>query len=609
MGNEGLRDEWRKLIPTKDFLNKESSSDGIEKKAQRSGGSEGVGTLGSVVSGTGGIGQAVFMRPLDYRPEFASPDRWLLPRDFGTRAKYWRMFYEFDPVVGSVIDIYSEMMWSDFDVVNVEDDGIKEEVEVMLHDLLKLQTLMRNVAVEFLIVGEAIVHLFYDQTKGLWSGAVFHRAEDVEVIDLNMVAVEPVLVLKMSEDDLKNLRKLKKVYDRLGEVYGKEEFGSLFWLNSDYVEEALRNRKVMLEPLNVGYVPRKLHMYSERGVSLLTRLWRVFMFEDALFSASITTAKRHAAPVKVVTMGDLGSGYIPTDEQVKSLLSVLAQAETDVQSWVFVPPGTRFEAWGTTERLMGISKEYEIIERLKLTALGVSKDFITGASTFASAQASLQVFLSRLLSFRNMLEENFIYPKILRPIVKVRKWRVPTKAEVEHKIVKKITDEVDYVKPEIRWKKTLKPSVDRELLDAYRDLVRDFEMKLSARTVAEAVGLSWDQELRKRIEEEESGKFMGVEKEKQEGMFGGGFGMPPVETAPIGEGGVEGLIGEPTVEMGGGEGVRMHAGGVMRKDDKFLSGENYYKRGFLIDKINNGDIIEERIKRGTVKMNKMKKGS
>lgn len=592
----GNLEDWKNIIPSTSKSSNEQSTDKQDSKIEKQAQSVDIGATSSIGAGGipfgAGMAQSVFTRPLDYRPEFASPDRWLLPKDLGTQIKYWRMFYELDPLIGSVIDVYSEMMWSEFTILNV-DGEIKRNLELMLNDLLHLQNLMKNVAVEFLVSGEAIVHLFYDKSYGLWSGYVFHKPEDVSVIDLNLVSLEPILILNLNEEDLKNLRKLKKLYDAFDKVYEgeqqkKESLSQMFWLESDYIEEALRSKKVILEPLNVGYIPRKLHPYNERGVSLLTRLWRVLMFEDALFSASIATAKRHASPVKVVSMGDLASGYIPTEQQIKGLLSALAQAETDVHAWVSVPPGTRFEAWGTTDRLMGISKEYEIIERLKLTALGVSKDFITGASTFASAQASLQVFLSRLLSFRNMLEETFIYPKLLKTIVKVNRWRMPTQAEVEHKIIKSPESEKDFVRPRIRWAKSLKPVVDRELLDAYKDIVRDFEIKLSKDTVMNVVGLDWSQELRKKIMEEQAEKLFETESKQDFGV--GGF--PSAPSVPPEIGGLEEIAPPPEAETGGGEAITMHAGSV--KEDNFLKGVHKYS-GSLIDKINDSNIIRDRI--------------
>jgi hypothetical protein len=309
------------------------------------------------------------------------------------------------------------------------------------------------------------------------------------------------------------------------------------------------------------------------------------MYEDAVMNTTLQTAKRHSAPVKTVTMGDLASGYIPTQAQVDALLRSLAQAEADPQAWIFVPPGTRFDAWGTVDRIMGISREYEVIERMKLIGLGVSRDFVLGTSTFASAQASLQVFMSRLLTFRSFIEEVFIKPKLFQTIAKVRKYKLPTQAEVEHKI---ITDKEDrgYIIPEIRWDKSLKPEVKADLLDAYTKLVREFKVELSQRTIYSLVGLDWRDEIRKILQEK--GVLQLLEKikkkeqlsEQERGLLRE-FGLGDVRFEPAGmPGGIEGIAPEPTVAPTA-EGITMHASSTSPEVTDEMVKEYAVKHGLL----------------------------
>uniref|UniRef100_A0A7V3J9T3 Portal protein n=1 Tax=candidate division CPR3 bacterium TaxID=2268181 RepID=A0A7V3J9T3_UNCC3 len=542
---------------------------------------------------TGGFGQAsgiMFTRPVEYRPEFASPDRWSFPKSLQERNRIWRMFYMVDGIAGPVVDVYVEMAMGGYDIVGRGIEGsIKETLESMCQEV-RLSHLVSAIMREFLVIGEAVPHLFFDESKGYWDSWTLHKPENIEVLDTQLVASDPVLFLEVSGEELRMLKKILKAIEVGGvEVRGKK-----------FLTELVSSKKVMLEPLNVTFIPRLLHPYDVRGMSLFSRLWRIWMYEDAIMNATIQTAKRHAAPVKTVQMGDVASGYIPSEGQVDDLLRALAQAEMDPHAWIAVPPTTKFDAWGTVERVMGIRNEYDVIERMKLLALGVSRDFVTGSSTFAAAQAGLQVFLSRLLWFRNFIEEVFIYPKVFEIIVRVNDWRLPSSADVSHRIVTEKNRK--YVSPMIVWDKPLRPRVDKDMLDVYRELVDTFKVKVSERTISDVAGLDWEDELRKSIEEEAIKKVLAEKKEERTLMEDiypspvrdlGEEPVIPPEAAP--EEALEKTAPLPEEEME--KEVRMHASSRKNflKDgrDVFLSGVYRMKKPLgdidnIVDRLSKG---------------------
>ena len=849
-------------------LSKSASKKGVKKQAlDFTGGPSGASSYTNPYGGGG----TFFTRPIDYKPEFASPDRYLLPKDIKQLNDYWRMFYKIDPVAGSVVDIYCEMPLSDYDITGQGVEGSIHDDLMTMSENINLLKLLNSIMVEFLVTGESIPHMYYDSSEKMWGGWGFHKGEEIEVVDSHFFGIEPFLVLKPSSEEIKQITKIKKLSEQLNIPIEGNQF----------MNQLLTKKEVALEPLNVTFIPRLLHAYDNRGSSLFNRLWRIFLFEDAVFNAcfrkgtlvtmhdytvknieeiekgekvldrrgkvqivqnawsekpakdlvritiagsqffdctenhkfpvlrnnkidckkygneqftgrlapnynryqkveaqyiqkgdylmfpryfeekqpdnvtknmarllgyyvaeaiaiklsksgnlgigwafggnienkkwvddvqiicknlnietvkydhgnrnkydymekwllehggqfsrtkrlskqvmqwpltlkkelikglyrgngcnpeklstcgyatksqnliyqirtiliqlgifssapskdkndlytiysggehgrqlakliwnnnvilkrrktehfwvddeyiyvrvkdikkiktkdlvynltvsgdhsyqvggcgtfnTIQTAKRHAAPVKTVSMGDLTSNYIPSNEQMTALLQKLAQSELDPHAWIAVLPGTKFEAWGTTDKIMGLKYEYDTIERIKLMALGVSKDFISGSQTFASAQAGLQVFLSRLLSFRLFVEEIFVNPKLFAPIVKVNKWSIPTKAEVDHKI--KTEDRRQEVKPRITWSKQLRPKYNKDLLDVYKMLVDTFDFKISKRTIARAADVDWEDEVRTSIEEE---------------------AIPPILTKPVDNKGEESSDFDFSTDMG-----------------------------------------------------------
>jgi len=197
---------------------------------------------------------------------------------------------------------------------------------------------------------------------------------------------------------------------------------------------------------------------------------------------------------------------------------MLNRAETDPNAWLIYHYGINFEQWGTTDKAITINKEHDVIERVKLLALGLSKSFMTGEVTYASAKSGLQVFLRRLLSLRQLLENIWIYPKFFRPISEINEWTTPTTSEINHKYrIKRTAQEIQeqnmVMVPSLKWKNKLDPTVDTDVLAAYQ-ILEKFGIRLSKSTVASSVGVDWKDELDKSLKEFKS------EEEKKMGTLG-----------------------------------------------------------------------------------------
>src|SRR5208282_5368423 len=139
--------------------------------------------------------------------------------------------------------------------------------------------------------------------------------------------------------------------------------------------------------------------------------WRVLMYEDAVFSASIQEARRMSAPIKVVKMGNERTGWIPGIAAEQKMADLLARAEVDPQAWLVTHYGVACEYWGSTGKGLSIDRTLETVERIKLMGLGIPKAVAVGETTYASAEKGLQVLLQRLKTFRNMVESKWMRPK------------------------------------------------------------------------------------------------------------------------------------------------------------------------------------------------------
>jgi hypothetical protein len=204
---------------------------------------------------------------------------------------------------------------------------------------------------------------------------------------------------------------------------------------------------------------------------------------------------------------------------------------------------------------MTVSKEYDFIERVKLTALGVSKAFVHGEVTYSSAEKGLQIFLERLKGMRSFFENVWWYPRFFGVMAQKNNWIKPTQAELSHKVRTKrskleLFNDRRYIVPSLVWAKSLDSQSNIEKVRVLMDLKARLGINVSRTDTLAAMGLNWEEQENKYREEDkiaaEIAKEHGVTpvQKKPEGGAAG-FGMPGGEELP----GVGTIT--PPAEMGG----------------------------------------------------------
>jgi hypothetical protein len=443
-------------------------------------------------SSVGGGGNALFHAQRPYLPEYETPDRYYFPKNRLEANRYWRMFFRDDPLFGTAVEMYSQMMFSDFDIVfeNESDKGIRNLLEDMCTGVEILNGL-QNMVKEFLVIGEAFPHLFFNKEKGVWSHLDFLNPDLIEVVDAPLIDMDPILHFVPSDEHVKLFSDTSKEAREIQKKFPPE-----------FLSKIRSKQKLHLSNKNVSYISRKLHMYDNRGTSLATRLWRIWMIEDAVANSTIAMFRRASSPLKVAKLGDPSMNYIPQPEEMNRVAEMLAQCELDPQSWFLYHYAINFETIGNQDRTVTYSREFDTIEKIKLIALGMSKSFVSGDASFANAKSGLQVFLRRLLSFRQFFENMWIYPKFLDPIIKVNDFHKPVPSEVRHRyrIRGRQDQQENYIRPKIIWRNNLDPKVDSDLLQAYGQL-KNSGFVISDTTFGNAVGLDPIEEVKKKADE------------------------------------------------------------------------------------------------------------
>lgn len=286
--------------------------------------------MGMMPNGGGGGGSAMYHMQRPYLPQVESPDRVQFPKSRQEANEDWRFFHKVDPILGTAIDMYAEMMVSDYDIVIGDESSreIGDTLEYMCERVSLIEKL-KYIIREYLLLGEAFPHCFFDDDLGIWTYIGMHNPDYVEVMDAPIVNMDPILNFVPDE----NTRRL--LSDGSPEA---REFRQR--LPAEFVSKIMARQKIRLSPLNATMIARKLHPYDVRGTSIVTRMWRIFMVEDAVYNSTIATFRRHASPVKVIKLGDPATGWIPAPGSETKLLEMLTRAESDPQCLVPETPVT-----------------------------------------------------------------------------------------------------------------------------------------------------------------------------------------------------------------------------------------------------------------------------
>lgn len=469
-------------------------------------------------------GNSVFTSSRGYLPEVDSIDRQSYPIYRILANKYWRLFYKLDPVIGAVIDLMGDLPFGDFQLAGEGVDGeIKQRLDDM-NDRVKLRSLLPSMAREFDVVGEVCPHAFYSNDMGAWDAITLHNPDYLEVVYSPFLRMDPIVEFVPDQ-------KLRAIVNATHPMLVRYRES----MPAELVSKLRSGENIPLDPVNCTFIPRRLHPYDIRGTSIISRLWRTLMAEDALWNSLIQTARRASAPIKIIKLGDPATGTIPSPEEEKRVLGLFAQAENDPQAWISYSYQIATEMGGAPERVMSIRDNYDLIERLKLTALGVSKALLSGEASYSAAAAGLTIFLQRMKARRQFFESEWILPKYFLPVAMANRWVKPTQAELSHGVRTKrswveLQDAGRFIVPNIEWAKSLDPQIERERIDAMVALEQQLKVKISDQKKYAAMGLNNEEEQKQIVREMEFKKHLA--------------GNDPMLQAAIG-------LAAPTTEDGG----------------------------------------------------------
>ena len=412
------------------------------------------------------------------------------PRAKQTHNKLMRQIYDFDPIAGPAIDLYSDLPWSSFDIGGISDPAILHIYEDALNNL-KLEHYLPQITANYLVYGRICLHFLFDAGPGVWTNFILHDDDDIRITPVPLLNEDPLVDLMPSA----SLKAFIMSKDERAGVY-KDMFPG------DLIDKIERGEPIPMDNSNTLYLPRRSMASDHLGTSMFSRIIGLITLERALFNASVSRAQRSAGTIRLLKMGRSGiDGWLPTDEEVTSAVTSLMMAEEDpVASIVgFKTSDVTVEsiAGSGQDALWKISDENAYIEAAKMKALGLSETMLSGDATYNNLDTSLSIFLEKVKTMRDFFTRKIIIERVFEPLAKAHGFyqkdsltkgrSLQPRGFMGGKVQIKDVSDSKLILPTIQWTKPLEPRMDSSLIELL-DKAEEKGLPITLRKWATATG-------------------------------------------------------------------------------------------------------------------------
>jgi len=254
------------------------------------------------------------------------------------------------------------------------------------------------------------------------------------------------------------------------------------------------------------------------------------MYEDKLREAQITIADNFIYPLKIFKLGDPQNGWIPNASHQAALAQMLQQATLDPNFALIYHYGLQVDYVTVADKVMRLDPEWTEINNKKAIALGVSQQFITGETTYASANVGLQTQLARYKAKRDLFEINWIKNKFFKVMAERNEWYKRDKKELvgQYRVARKGIELAErLIMPKLVWHKKLMMRDDQSFLTFMSNIYANGKGPLSTVTMLQAMGLELEDELGRKKTQEELEDRIGAFVHPPSTSGGGGGGLLP----------------------------------------------------------------------------------
>jgi len=423
-----------------------------------------------------------------------------IPRDASGLDEMFKLMYNRDHIAGVVVDLIAELLWSEYDLLGIQDPVIRNIYQDTMEAIDPL-TSGPEITREYLTIGRNMSSMIFNKERGIFTDIISHDPSFVRLTPIPIKGFDPKIDLiptpamrafieSVDARDLDAQKALPAAYVEAIRAAGGGSTGTSGYRPSQqYMGSASRNETfgIPLDPINTLFLARRTFGYDYLGTSLFTRLITFWALEKALINATMASARRRSRSILHVKAG-IDNIWEPTAQEMDNLAGMYIQADEDPVGAVVVTrtgvdtneirAGNDFYKW---------SDEWALLNEGKLRALGSNDALLTGDATYSNQEAARMFFMEKVLKLRETLTQKIYYNKLFPLIARIHGFRKRTTAELSHRI--RLTGDVDkgdtskltqrqaleipkseLIVPTINWRKELVSNINEGKLDIFEKL-------------------------------------------------------------------------------------------------------------------------------------------
>lgn len=400
---------------------------------------------------------------------------------------YTDMYYN-DSIGGSIVDIKSQLMFSDFTISGIMDRKVMDDFMENV-DRLDVRNLMPDVAIDYNVKGGFIGSLLYNEKSQVFSRIMPHAYENTKLDQLPFHGTDPLITVAFPEYIRSTMQSDSPRVKALREFLGAD------------VMKQLSNEALELDQKSTVYVPRRSGS-SSTGTSYYRRIMPWYLLEKNLFRGTLVRSAMRQKGILHVTLDGAGE-WEPTLADMQAVMDMFMNADADpVGAVVATRGGISTEEIRDPQGGWTIFDNKDAIDSIKMKALGISDAFLSGDATYANGDTSTSFFIDAIRTERDWLTRKTLYSRIfpmisaLKGYVLNRDGKLSTRGNSLDKLdplgsFERLNDGTRLLIPTVHWEKTLQPEGDQQYMDMLQAM-SDKGVPVPLRVMAAAGGLNLD---------------------------------------------------------------------------------------------------------------------
>jgi hypothetical protein len=326
---------------------------------------------------------------------------------WGYQSKNCRLLYVTHPVIPACIDVYSKLPMQGM-AFECQDQQLIDFYSDLFFDQLNFEDFLLDLGTEYWLSGESWALGGWNDTLGVWEADELINPDDVE-IEKSLFLNDPRYLMRLPES-------LRKVLTSRTPHWQYTQLVRQFPELLNYAQEdaLMPVSNIILKQLRF-----KADRFSNRGIPLLMRAFRMIIQEEMLNSALDSIADRLYTPLILTKLGataqDLGTGtpWIPTQEDMEEFNASLdAALAADFRVLTYHWAIDMQPVFGR-ENVPDLSNDFDRITERILMVFGLSQTMLTGAQageTYAADALNRDVVTQLLTHYQRMLAK-FVFDR------------------------------------------------------------------------------------------------------------------------------------------------------------------------------------------------------